>query len=170
MIQKIIDALPLCTTNSCFSASSSIDEGVYDDETSWVKFNNEPRNFTVNNTTQKIFHLLAIDKCCLDHTFVGKRCDFAIIDGLKHFYMVEIKDTARNNYHSQLLRPLEQLENTIMYFRSLNLLDDFEERTAIFCWKANPPVPLVNCSYNAAKLRFFKNYNFSLKEGNSISI
>lgn len=185
MIQKIIDEIPKCTTNSCLSYSKRTEEGVYDDPNSWCYFNDQPRHFTIYNPKELDFALLAIDKCLLANEFIGRRCDFAVIQENLHFYVIEIKDTVRKVFNDtssvkltkqkkyidkQADNPIEQIENTLKHFLSLGITDAYPFRTAVLCYRANPPVPLTSCSRNAAKLRFLKEYDFQLMEGNSVTL
>lgn len=169
MIKSILATFPICLTNKCISEHEDIEIGIYDHPKSWCKVSDDPRHFTVYNPNASKFHLFAIDKCCLDATFLGKRCDLGVFKENETFWLIEIKDTTPKN-QLKLLRPIAQLENTLVHFESHNFFDTYPNKFAVLCWKANPPVPLTDCSFASAKVRFFKKYGFFLKEGNSLTV
>ncbi len=167
MIVALLNAkLPLTVTRPCINILNDATVNVYDDEKTWCVINPNNFHFTINNPTLKDFCLLALDKCCLDQSFIGKRCDFSILIENEHLYLVEIKDTKPK----RKARPIQQLENTIIHFNNLSITNNFPNLTAVVSWGFRPPRPLTNSSYNTAKFRFKSSYGFDLMEGNEVII
>ncbi len=166
LVQLLNDRFPPSITKPCINTSSERMIGIYDDDSSWCVINSQKKNFTIYNPGGRLLYVVALDKCCLDGNFAGKRCDFSIMIPDQALHLVEIKDTKPKNKR----KPVEQLENTIKHFISQNLIQNFNTFTAIISWRFNPPRPLTNSSQNTARVRFRDLYGFELKEGNTITV
>lgn len=169
MIDKFKNTIPLSDTNNCFHESKRKKLKIYDDEKKWcVVVKKAPFHFLIKNPSSILFYFFAIDKCCLNNKFKGRRCDFGILIENQSIYLIEIKDTIEDERKKS--NPIQQLESTIKFFEEKNLLDEYKTRFAVLCWKMTPPIPLTDSSYNTAKFRFAKQYKFRLQEGNSVKI
>jgi len=169
MINDLLRQIPLIDENACLTETSERELFIFDDPQSWCYATNNYFHFKVVNTSQKRLFFLAIDKCCLDHRFAGKRCDFGLILEGESFFLVEIKDTIKIKRKNKSTA-VKQLENTIKHFESLSLFDSTPQRTAIISWNYSPTRPISRSSINSARVRFFKEYRFDLQEGNELNL